>query len=119
MKIVMRSNVRNRVGLSSTRPRYLKSNKKSRSQTDSAPLKKRRLAGAWRASGISIQACGCVRFHRLYYREALVGEEIRGPLRRTENQGSGYCIRRPDNQNTLTKIVLGKIKTESRIFPNR
>ena len=57
-------------------------------------------------------------FHRLYYREALVGEEIRGPLRRTENQGSGYCNQRPDNQTTLTvnKSVLGKIKKDSRIF---
>ena len=40
--------------------------------------------------GFQYQARGCAGFHRLYYREALVGGEIRGPLRRTENQGSGY-----------------------------
>ena len=33
------------------------------------------------------------------------------------NPDPGYCIRRPDNQTTLNKTVLGKIKKESCIFP--
>src|SRR5581483_894835 len=73
-------------------------NKKSRSQTGSIPLVEKFTRPDEGESELLVgfksnQVRGCAFFHRLYYREALVGGEIRGPLRRTEIQGSGYCNR--------------------------
>jgi hypothetical protein len=117
MKIAIRSNVRDWLGSSMTRPRYqsgerseiprtrhqvvriktasmagailiiINGNKKSRSQTGSVPLK---------AKCVAVPCFTDFTIGRPWWED-----KNRGPLRRTENQGSGYCNQRPDNQNTL------------------